>query len=599
MIYLVQKTKQVKNAYNWLKSEPTLGADIETTGLDPLVDKVLLIQLGTPKHQCVFDMARIPDEDKHLIYKVLETPNILKIFQNGKFDYKMLKSNLGVVTHNIADTMIVEQLLTKGVKMKGFGLGELAEKYRAGKLDKSIRKQFQEMNYGDTFTQEAIEYAAEDVRVTPLIYHEQLKLAEEKGMRDLVNLENHTVRVTAEMELNGIYIDQEEWLKLEDDAIEQRDEAEAKLQKHFENDYPLNLFGKLDLNYGSPAQIKPALEKVMGQELESTNDKYLKQFDHQAIKDLMAWRKASKRISTYGKVFLENVHPVSKRIHAVYKQLGTDSGRESCTQPNMQNIPAPNKKDMARGIDYRKPFCVQDLDWRIVNADFASQELRVLAQLSGEPAWKKAIEDGRDLHSMVASMMFKVPEEECQKDSPNDYRKKAKTIGFGVVYGMSAFGLAKTLDIDKTEANKLLNAFFTSFPQIKKFLTEREKETRRLKRAVSPLDGRVRDLGNIDWDDWRKRSHALNIGKNHPIQGASASITKLALVKVQKYIEDNDKQAKLIAVIHDEMLVECHKDISDEMANVVENSMVDAFNHYCPDIPMAVKPEVGTHWIHD
>ncbi len=591
MIYLVQTNEETKKAYDYLKSEPTLGADIETTGLDPITNKTLLIQLGTRKDQYVFDLARMQEEDKQSIYNILRSKNILKVFQNGKFDYKFLKYDLGVTVKNMADTMITEQLLTKGVKMKGFGLAELSEKYRAGTLDKTVRAQFQDMKYGDTFTQEAIEYAAEDVRVTPIIYAEQLKIAANKGLLKLVDLENASVRVTAELELNGIHIDQNLWGALEDEAVADKIAAEKSLQKHFEPFYPINLFGTLDINYGSWQQIKPALEKVLGHTITETNDKYLKQFSHPAIDDLLNWRKKSKLISTYGRVFLDAVHPVTGRIHAKYLQLGTDSGRMSCTNPNMQNIPASQK--------YRTPFCVSDPDWRMVNADFSNQELRVLTQLSGEPAWKKAIEDSRDLHSMVASMMFQLPEEDCQKDSPNSYRKQAKAIGFGVVYGMSAYGLSKTLKIEPTEAKRLLNLFFSSFPKIKIFLSERERITRKLKCAISPLDGRIRDLGNIDWDDWRKSGHALNIGKNHPIQGVSASITKLALIKVQNYIEKFNLQAKIVAVIHDEMIVECHKNIADEMADVVSSKMIEAFNYYCPDIPMEVKPDVGTHWIHE
>jgi len=517
MIYKIQTDTETLQAYNYLKQQPTLGADTETTGLDPLVNKILLIQLGTVERQYVFDLARMSDKSKLLIYNILEAPKILKIFQNGKFDYKFLKSDLKVTVRNLADTMITEQLLTKGVKMKGFGLAELSEKYRAGTLDKTIRAQFQDMKYGDDFTSEAIKYAAEDVRVTPIIYKEQLKIANQKGMIRLIDLENATVRVTAELELNGIHLDPELWCALEDEAIAEKDKAEASLQKHFEPFYPLNLFGKLDINYGSWQQIKPALIKVLGHDIAETNDKYLQQFSHPAIDDLLFWRKKSKLISTYGRVFLDNIHPVTGRIHAKYLQLGTDSGRMSCTHPNMQNIPSDQK--------YRTPFCVSDPDWRFVNADFASQELRVLAQLSKEPAWIKAIEDGRDLHSMVASMMFMLPEDECQKSSPNSYRKQAKAIGFGVVYGMSAFGLSKTLKIEPTEAKRLLNLFFTSFPNIKSFLKERERITQKMRCAISPLDGRLRDLGNIDWDDWRKRGHALNIGKNHPIQGKMESIT--------------------------------------------------------------------------
>ena len=594
MIYLVKNTTQTKFAYDYLKSEPILGADTETTGLDPITDKVLLIQLGTTEHQFVFDVARLSSEDLNLIFKIFESDEILKVFQNGKFDYKMLKSNFGVKTKYMADTMIVEQLLTKGVKQRGFGLAELTEKYRAGTLNKEIRAEFQHMKFGDEFSKEAIKYAADDVKVTPIIYDAQLKLADERGMRNLILLENETVRVNAELELNGIYIDQAAWLALEDKAYEDRDKAEAKLQTHFEKYFPTNLFGKVDINYSSVQQIKPVLEKILGRSLESTNEKYLKQFenDYEVIKDLFDFREASKKLSTYGKTFLEFVHPVTQRVHATYLQLGTDSGRESFKDPNMQNIPHAQA--------YRTPFCAQHPDYRIISADFANQELRVLAHLSGEQAFIDAIRDDRDLHTMVASMMFGLPESECtkEKDAENGYRTKAKTIGFGTIYGLSAFGLAKQLDIEKDEAQKLLKQFFTSFPNIKRFLNQMEAQTQAKKCAVSPLDGRIRDLGGMDWDDWRKRGHALNIGKNHPIQGASASITKLALVKVQDYIDANNKDAKIIAVVHDEILVECHVDIVDEMAKVVEDSMVEAFNHYCPDVPMSVEAEVASHWIH-
>jgi DNA polymerase-1 len=366
MIYLVQNKTQTKFAYDLLSSEPTLGADTETTGLDPFTSRVLLIQLGTSEHQFVFDIAKIPLDSLKLIFEILESPEIVKIFQNGKFDYKMLKQNFGITVRNLADTMIAEQLLTKGIKKKGFGLEELTQKYRAGKLYKATRKEFQEMKFGDKFSEEAIIYAAEDVRVLPFIYHEQLKLADEKGMTSLLELENKVVPVMGELELNGIFLDKQKWKDLEQLAIKEREKAELALQKHFEPFYPKNLFGKLDLNYDSWQQIKPGLEKVLGHEIESTNEKYLAQFDHQVIDDLRKYREAAKAISTYGKVFLKYIHPETKRIHAEYLQLGTDSGRMSCANPNMQNIPHEQK--------YRTPFCAQKKEWKIISADFSSQD---------------------------------------------------------------------------------------------------------------------------------------------------------------------------------------------------------------------------------
>jgi DNA polymerase I len=367
MIYQIDDQKGVKDAYEYLKSESMVGADTETTGLDPLVDKVLLIQLGTPLNQYVFDIARIDKEDLKLVFKILESDKILKVFQNGKFDYKMLKTNFNIKVRNLADTMITEQILTKGAKQRGFGLADLSEKYGAGQLDKSIRSEFVAMKYGDIFTKQAIIYAAEDVRVTPIIYSKQLAIADSKDMRKLILLENDAVAVYAEMELNGIYVDSDKWLALEKDAEKNMKEAEKKLQVHFESYFQKNLFGEIDLNYSSPAQIKPALEKIIKISLESTNEKYLEQFqhDHEVIRDLFDYREASKRVSTYGKAFLKFIHPVTKRIHADYLQVQADSGRSSCRNPNIQNIPHQQ--------EYRTPFCAQHKDYRIISADFASQ----------------------------------------------------------------------------------------------------------------------------------------------------------------------------------------------------------------------------------
>jgi DNA polymerase-1 len=163
---------------------------------------------------------------------------------------------------------------------------------------------------------------------------------------------------------------------------------------------------------------------------------------------------------------------------------------------------------------------------------------------------------------------------------------------------MGAWGLAQTLKIDKNEAQELLNRYFTVFPSIRTFLNRMSDEAQRNRYAYSPLDGRRRDLSNMDWDHWKKRKHALNIAKNHPIQGASASVTKLALIKIHKYIRTKSKDAGIVAVIHDEILIECHKDIVKEMKKVVENSMIEAFNFYCPDVPMEVDAIIDNHWIH-
>ncbi len=587
MIYHIKTKTQTKSAYDFLKSEPLIGADTETTGLDPYLNEALLVQLGTPDDQFVFDMYHLEQDSRQLIFDILQAPKITKIFQNGKFDYKMLKVNYGVKVANLADTMITEQLLTKGTKKKGFGLGELVEKYRAGSMNKEIRSNFIDKELGYEFSEEEIAYAANDVKVLTKIYLEQLEVAKGyDGMLDLINLENNTVRVMAEMECNGIYPDQAAWISLEGSALIGKAAALAAVIPYFEPYHLKDLFGNLDINFDSPTQVKPTLEKIVGHTLKSTDAKYLAHVDHPVITALLEYREWGKKISTYGRCFLDSVHEVTNRIHAKYLQLGTDSGRSSCTAPNMQNIPKLEA--------YRTPFRAELPNWKMISADFANQELRVLAELSKEPAFIKCIEDGLDLHKMVGSILLN----KRYEDITDAERSRAKTLNFGTVYGMSAYGLAKTLKIDKDEAKELLKKFFEAFPNIYSFLKQCEREVAQTKIAVSTLDGRIRNLANMDWDDWRKRSHALNIAKNHPIQGASASITKLALVNLQDKINEDNLEAKIVAVIHDEILVECHEDIAQKVATIVTDCMVEAFNFYCPNVTMTVDAIIDNHWVH-
>ena len=595
MIYIIQTISQARFAYNALSRERILGADVETTGLNPFTEQVLLVQLGTPKDAYIFDIGKLPEKAYKFFGDILESKLILKIFQNGKFDYKMLKSNFGMQTNHMADTMIAEQLLTKGIKKSGFGLEALAAKYKVGKkLNKSIRKGFIGKKLGDSFTKQEINYAADDVFVVHKIYAAQLKIAEKLNMTDLIDLENRTVKAIAEMEYNGIFIDKTKWLALEDIAKKEKKIAEGKLNKFFtKGSFQLDIFGGLGINYNSPLQLKPLLEGVMGSELESTNEKYLSQFKHSVLDALFDYREHEKKITTYGSKFLEEVFPLTGRIHADYKQLGADSGRMACRNPNIQNIPAPGD-ETPDDKNYRVPFCVQNKDYRFISADFSAQELAILTQMSKEKAFLDAILNNRDLHKMSAALVFDVPEAEVTKKQ----RKFAKTVTFSLVYGTSAYGLGKSLKIPTREAEDLMNKYFRVFPSIKNLLDSFVSTTERERCAISPLDGRRRDLANVDWEDFGKKKHALNIAKNHPIQGTAASTTKLALVMLQDYIETYKKDAMIIAVIHDEILVECHKDIAEEMQKATSKSMITAFKYYCPDVPMKADAMIGTHWLH-
>lgn len=332
---LVENKTQCEFAAAQLAGWSTFQVDTETTGLDPLQEKVLLLQIGNKEEQFIFDIARLHDQCLQPVFHLLEDTNILKLLHNAKFDYQMLKTNFNIRLTNIGDTMLLEQLLTKGLKQRGFSLAALAKKYRAGDFNKEVRKSFVDMQFGDTFTQEQIQYAAYDVQFLEDIYQTQRRLCKERNMWKTAQVEFDVIPAVAEMELNGIYLHREKWLKLEEKAREKMEQAREELDPFFEHYFSKDLFGNVSLNYNSPDQLKPALEKILDRTLKSTESDYLKQIDHPVIDKVLTYREYVTRVTRYGKKFLENIRSDTGRIHSTFSQLSrTDTGRFASKNPN-------------------------------------------------------------------------------------------------------------------------------------------------------------------------------------------------------------------------------------------------------------------------
>ena len=263
----------------------------------------------------------------------------------------------------------------------------------------------------------------------------------------------------------------------------------------------------------------------------------------------------------------------------------------------MTNIPSE--------AEYRAAFIAQDPNYRIISADFSGQELRLLAHLSQEPKFIYALKNKMDLHSYSASLIYDIPYEDffdekgvLKKEMKDKYRKPAKSLTFGLIYGIGPMKLALNLDIEIKEARNLMNKYFATFTHIKRTLDNLTKEAAKNKYALSPLDGRRRDLSTFDWDDSRQVAHAFNITKNLPFQGCGASTTKLAMCKLKRLFDKERYDAKIINAIHDEILVEVHKDEAEEVAGHVQTAMISAFNHYAPSVPMEVDPAIAREWVH-
>jgi DNA polymerase I-like protein with 3'-5' exonuclease and polymerase domains len=636
----VTKGKDYEIAIGAIRKLNEFGLDTETTGLSPFMSQVLLIQVGTPWDQYVFDVYKLQAAgiDFSELKKILEDPDCIKVGHNILFDYQMLKQILGIKLENVFDTMVAEQLLTKGIKFKGFGLGAVLEKYQlTGSMDKSEQKSFIDMPFGSAFTKKQLEYAALDVKFLIPLKRKLEKLLKKYNMGELMDVENETILVIGDLQLNGVYLKKEPWQKLTKIAEEKVKAAKAELLGYLPEDFdplPLQPKGvqtkllkknavknenqlgmdlgvkidttKIEIKFTSPAQVLGFLKIVTGREPEDTNEKTLYKFYRQTdgtlppvIRVLLKYREAFKQFSTYGEKFYEdNINPFTLRIHSTYNQLKPDSGRLSSDNPNLQNIIATE--------EYRSCFRPQKPGYKFVCCDLSQFELRVLAELSGEESWVEVLEDdSRDLHSFVASRIYGVDEKSIVKGT--SLRQVGKTLNFGLSYGAGASKLADTVNkeymekgIDKEmtlhEGKVAIEGFKKEFPRVWKTLEDAGNRVELLGYALSDLDNRRRYV-HIDWTDPGLESHARNIGKNMICQACNASVIKRAMAGIRKRINENNYDAKIVLTVHDEVEVEVREDQAEEVAKMVEKEMIAAGKYYLKTVPVKADTHIADCWV--
>jgi len=549
---LIDSKEQIENeVLPFLRNQSKVGLDVETTGLDPLTSQVLLLQIGNFQKQFALDIARLGDSINLLFDHIKDRGRkLLIIGHNIEFDYSLIRSNFKFRLPYVACTMIGEQLLNSGKRVEA-NLEAVVEKYLGIKLNKLAQETFIGMKYGDVFSSEQISYAEGDVKHLVPLYNKQMNLINSRKMGELLLLENETTLVTGDLKVDGIKINKQKWVALRDTVEAEAEKLKVKLHDHLRPHTQKDLFGEPIVNLNSPMQLLPLLNKICGTKFKSTNENILAlhQDRYDVIKDLLEYRKARKRIDTYGQSFIDkNVSPIDDRIHSDFIQLGAESGRFASRNPNMTNIP----RDQA----YRTPFEAEP-GFKIISADFSQQELRLLAQLSKEEKFIYALQNNMDLHCYSASLLNRIPYENFfdeygkVKKSMKSLRTYIKTVTFGLIYGMGVYKLAASLKIDVDAAKKLFKDYFNTFPAIKKLMDNLVDNLMQTHIAESPLDGRRRDLTSIDWDNKRQVAHAINIAKNMPFQGCGASTTKLAACLIRRQIIKGNYNSRINNVIHD------------------------------------------------
>jgi DNA polymerase-1 len=551
-----------------LLKEP-IYIDTETTGLDPFKSNIRLFQIRSAGQNFIIDCPKIlSSEPWESVRQILEDPKVIKIGQNLKFDIKILKKTIfdeSLRISNCYDTFLAEKLLTNGKQVKpgGHSLKGLASKYCDIELSKEEQTSF--TLTGD-LKQSQIRYAALDVEVLEDIYKKQRPLLVKNGLTQVAALEFQLVNAIADTELAGIYFDV-------DKCAEIANGLKAKCDRYKKALNDLLPKGTTDVNFNSPKQLLKVF-KPMGIDAESTSANVLKTIDHPFAKKLTKYREHTKLYNTYANKLPSKINEITGRIHCDFKQMGAKSGRIISSRPNLQNIPATD--------EYRSLFCAEP-GHKFIIADYDQIELKILAQMSNDSKMLSAFNSGQDFHSSTAQAVFGTAE--------NGYRKKAKAVNFGLVYGMSSYGLADRLGVSEDEAQGIIEKYFATFPQATQFLNDNATKAVNEHQAAS-LIGRRRIFKAAT--SYKEQASVQRLGRNHPIQATGADIMKLALIKLHTSFNGNG--TKIVNTIHDEVVIETPTTQAEETASIVKKVMEDAGSDLLPDVPVTVDLKISDYW---
>lgn len=556
-----------------LEAAGAVGLDTETTGLSPRDGRVRLLQLATPDETFVIDLFEV--EDVSPLKDALEGGPV-KVLHNAKFDHAFLWSERGISLSPVFDTMLADQLLAGGEYEKSYSLEATARRHLERDLDKSEQR----TDWSGDLSPRQLEYAARDAEVL-LPLREKLKdaLAEDDLVR-ISKIEFQAIASISEMELAGIKLDVAKWKELEISVRERRDRAAEHLESFFpepEGVLPLEGLGPR-LNLNSPQQITDAFRKI-GIELPDTKVWTLLKVDHPAAKALLEYRELQKKLGTYLETYPKFISQKTGRIHANFLQCRVPTGRLACTNPNVQQIPHED--------EFRSCFVAEQGNTLVI-ADYSQIELRILSEVSEDPAFVSAFRRGDDLHRVTAATMYGVPMEEVTRDQRSD----AKRINFGLMYGRGAKSLSAQLGTDEARGRQLIDEYFANYPKVQRFLQRTANRATR-DRRLRTLGGRLRKFGEhagINDDRGAMRREAMN----YPIQGSSADIAKLALVYIRKELQGLD--ARLINSIHDEFVVECEEELAEEVSERMRSAMIRAGEALLKKVPVEVEVVVSREW---
>lgn len=590
---LVDTSTKLDGVVSRVSQAKRISFDVETTSTDSMRCELVGISLAWnggsavylpikgPLGSCCLDL----DEVRRKIGPILANETIEKIAHNAKFDMMVLANVDIPVGGPIFDTMVAAHVLDSS--RATFKLEPLVAEYvnhRCIPISDLIGRGRNQITMDRVPMDRTAIYAAEDADVTLRLSDALRGRLGEQGLAELMtNLEMPLLRVLVEMELTGIRVDPDALVGLEEDMSAQAQDLRLRIiecaGRDFNPDSPKQLatvlFEDLALPVGRKTPTGPSTDSSVLEELSDL---------HELPALVLEYRKLTKLLGTYLGSLRECIHPETRRVHTSFHQAGTVTGRLSSSDPNLQNIPIRTELGRRiRGAFVADPGCV------LMSADYSQVELRMLAHFCGDELLRSAFERDLDIHAAVAAEVFGVPLNEVTSEQ----RSRAKTVNFGIIYGQTAFGLARTLGIGRTQAQEFIDAYHHRFPRIEEFLQECIRHAKKYG-YVTTILGRRRSITGLHAGNPQERSAAQRLAINSVVQGSAADLIKQAMLNIDRQIKARSMPAKMLLQIHDELLFETPEDSIDAHREMIVHEMTSAIKL---SVPLKVDVNIGRNWM--
>ena len=590
--HLIRTMEEAKELAGLLEKEKAFAFDTETTGLDPNNSELVGMSFAVKPHEAWYVAV---SENYHEAEKMaavfktaLENEEIEKIGQNIKFDMSLMKWYDVKVKGKLFDTMIAHYVLQPDMKHSMDYLAEVYLNYKPVSIESLIGKKGKNQQSMRTVDPAVVaEYAAEDADITlqlKEVFEPKLKdTGTEKLFRDI---EMPLVPVLASMEAEGVKLD-----------VKVLKEFSQKLEKEIERiQKEIFEMAGMEFNIASPKQLGEVLferllittrpKKTKTGQYSTGEDVLIKlRHKHPIIDLILEYRSLTKLKNTYVDALPELVNPRDGRLHTSYNQAVAATGRLSSNNPNLQNIPIRTEK----GREIRKAFVPRNSHYVLLASDYSQIELRIIAHLSKDKGLMEAFRKGLDIHRATAAKIYGVPPEMVTKEM----RRNAKMVNFGIIYGISAFGLAERLGIPRREAAEIIKNYFEQYPGVKEYM-DKSITFAREHGYVETIFGRRRYLPDINSANSVVRGYAERNAINAPIQGSSADMIKVAMINIFKEFEEQDLKTKMILQVHDELVFDVYREEVEQVKAIVKDKMVNAVPL---DVPIVVDMKTGENWL--